>query len=55
MLDKIAEGKVKKFIKENTLINQDFVKDPKETVGQHIKSVDKDAEVTAYVRFSLND
>lgn len=55
MLDKIAEGKVKKFIKENTLINQDSVKNPKETVGQHIKSIDKDAEVVAYVRFSLND
>lgn len=55
MLDKIAEGKVKKFIKENTLWNQDFVKNPKETVGQHVKSIDKDAEIVAYIRFSLND
>lgn len=55
MLDKIAEGKVKKFVKESTLLNQDFVKNPKMTVGQYIKSADADAEVVAYLRFSLND
>lgn len=55
MLDKIADGKVKKFLKENTLWSQDFVKNPKESVGQHIQSVDKEAKVVAYVRFSLND
>ena len=55
MLDRIAEGKVQKFLKENTLLNQEFVKNPKETVGAHIKSVDKDATVVAYKRFSLND
>ena len=55
MLDKIAEGKLAKFIKENTLLNQALVKDPKITVGQFIKNADKDAEVVAYKRFSLND
>jgi elongation factor Ts len=55
MLDKIAEGKLAKFIKENTLLNQSLVKDPKSTVGQFIKSADKDATVVAYKRFSLND
>lgn len=55
MLDRIAEGKVKKFLKDNTLLNQDFVKNPKLSVDAYIKSVDKDAEVVAYVRFSLND
>ena len=55
MLDKIADGKVKKFLKENTLWSQDFVKNPKESVGQHIQSVDKEAKVVAYVRFALND
>ncbi len=55
MLDKIAEGKVKKYIKENTLLNQDFVQNNKVTVAQHIASVDKEATVVAYVRFSLND
>lgn len=55
MLDKIADGKVKKFLKENTLWNQDFVKNPKETIGQHIQAADKDAKIVAYKRFSLND
>jgi elongation factor Ts len=55
MLDKIAEGKLAKFIKENTLLNQSLVKDPKVTVGQFIKNADKDATVVAYKRFSLND
>ncbi len=55
MLDKIAEGKVRKFLKESTLLNQEYVKNPKETVGQHIASIDKEAHVVAYMRFSLND
>ncbi len=55
MLDKIAEGKLRKFFSESTLLNQAFVKDPKQTVGGYIKSIDKDATVIAYQRFSLND
>ena len=55
MLDKIAEGKVNKFLKENTLLNQSLVKNPKLTVGQFIKEADKEATVVAYKRFSLND
>ncbi|MDR0907705.1 MAG: translation elongation factor Ts [Rikenellaceae bacterium] len=55
MLDKIAEGKLAKFLKENTLLNQALVKDPKVTVAQFIKNADKDATVIAYKRFSLND
>ncbi len=55
MLDKIAEGKLRKFFSESTLLNQAFVKDPKKTVDAYIKSADKDATVIAYQRFSLND
>ena len=55
MLERIAEGKVGKFLKENTLLNQALVKDNKITVDQHIKNSDKDATVTVYKRFSLND
>ncbi len=55
MLDKIAEGKLRKFFSESTLLNQSFVKDPKKTVGAYIKEADKDATVVAYQRFSLND
>ncbi len=53
MLDKIAEGKVQKFYKESTLLNQDFVKDNKMTVGQYLKQINKDLTVTGFKRVSL--
>jgi elongation factor Ts len=55
MIEKIAEGKLNKFFKENTLISQDFIKDQKISVGQYLKSIDNEASVTGFVRFSLND
>jgi elongation factor Ts len=55
MIEKIAEGKLNKFFKENTLISQDFIKEQKITVGQYLKSVDPKVLVTKFVRFSLND
>jgi elongation factor Ts len=54
MLGKIAEGKLGKFFKESTLLNQDFIKDNKQTIGQYLKSVDKDLKVTAFKRYTLN-
>ncbi len=54
MLDKIAQGKLGKFFKENTLLNQDFIKESKQTVAQFLKSVDKDLTVTDFKRFTLN-
>jgi elongation factor Ts len=54
MLEKIAQGKLSKFFKENTLLNQDFVKNNKQTIGQYLKSVDKELTVTAFKRFTLN-
>lgn len=54
MLDKIAEGKLQKFYKESTLLNQDFVKDSKMTVGGYLKSVNKELTVTGFKRVSLN-
>ena len=53
MLDRIAEGKLKKFYKESTLLNQDFIKDNKMTIRDYLKSVDASLEVTAFNRFSL--
>lgn len=55
MLDKIAEGKVGKFLKESTLLNQALVKDNKLTVAQFIHNANPEATVVAYKRFSLND
>jgi elongation factor Ts len=54
MLDKIAQGKLAKFFKESTLLNQEFVKDNKQTIGQYLKSVNKDLSVTGFKRFTLN-
>lgn len=54
MLEKIAQGKLAKFYKESTLLNQEFIKDNKQTVGQYLKSKDKDLTVTAFKRFTLN-
>lgn len=53
IVDRIAEGMVKKFLKENTLLNQDFTKDSKKTVAQYLKEADSDLTVTGFVRFSV--
>jgi elongation factor Ts len=53
MLEKIAMGKLNKFYKENTLLNQDFVRDSKLTVGQYIKQVDADLKVVGFRRLML--
>jgi elongation factor Ts len=53
IVDRIAEGMVKKFLKEATLLNQEFTKDSKKTVGQYIKESDKDLQVTGFLRFAV--
>jgi elongation factor Ts len=54
MLEKIAQGKLAKFFKESTLLNQEFVKDNKMTIRQYLQSADKGLTVTSFKRFSLN-
>ena len=41
IIEKIAEGSLKKFYKENTLIHQSFVKDPSLTVAQYVQNLTK--------------
>lgn len=53
ILDKIANGKVKKFLKENTLLNQAYIKDNKLSVAQYLKGVDNDLTVTGFKRYAL--
>jgi len=53
IVDRIAEGMVKKFLKENTLLNQEFTKDNKKTIAQYIQEADKDLKVTGFKRFSV--
>ncbi len=55
MIDKIAHGKLNKFYKESTLLNQDFVKDSKLTVAQYLSSFDKDLTVVAFKRYGLKN
>jgi len=54
MLDKIAQGSLNKFFKENTLLNQVYVKDGKMTIREFLASSDKDLNVTDFKRFTLN-
>jgi elongation factor Ts len=54
MLEKIAQGKLNKFFKESTLMNQEFVKDNKMTIRQYLESADKDLKAVSFVRYSLN-
>jgi len=53
MLEKIATGKLGKFFKESTLLNQDFVRDTKKTVRQFLAENDKDLRVTGFKRLVL--
>jgi len=54
MIDKIAQGKLAKFYKENTLLNQEFIKDSKINIRQYLESVDKQLKITAFKRFNRN-
>lgn len=55
MIEKIAQGNLTKFYKENTLINQQFVKDNNKSVEQVLKEVDKDLKVVAFKRVGLGN
>ena len=55
MLDKIAEGRLQKFFKESTLLNQEFVQFGKISVGEYLKQQDKELTVTEFKRFGLSN
>ena len=52
ILEKIAEGKMRKFFEENTLLNQAVVGE-KESIRELLARADKEATVVAYKRFAL--
>jgi elongation factor Ts len=54
MLDKIAQGRLQKFFKESTLLEQEFVKNNKQTIRQYLESVSKGLTVSGFSRFTLN-
>jgi len=53
MVEKIAQGKLNKFLKENTLLNQEFIRDGKKTVAQYIKETDANLTCTEFKRLQL--
>ena len=57
--DKIVMGKINKFYKENCLVDQEFVKDSKQTVKQYVDSVAKSLgakiEIKEFVRFEKGE
>ncbi len=53
MLEKIAMGKLNKFYKDSTLLNQEFVKDNSKTIAQLLDGVQKGLTVTAFKRISI--
>lgn len=54
MADKIAQGRLNKFFKENTLLSQDFVRDNKMTVEQFLASTASGLTVTDFKRLALS-
>ena len=59
IIDKMLEGRIKKFYKEVCLVDQDFVKDPSVTVAQHLAAVAKsagaDAKIVRFERFVMGE
>lgn len=57
--EKIAEGRMEKFYKENCLAEQDFVKDPDVTVKQYVENCAKELggkiAISGFIRFALGE
>jgi elongation factor Ts len=53
MLNNIAKGKIQRFYKDNTLVNQDYIKDGSMNVAAYVKSVDSGLTVTGFKRVAL--
>ncbi|MFL0809805.1 MAG: translation elongation factor Ts [Agarilytica sp.] len=53
IVEKMMGGRINKFLKENSLVDQPFVKDPEQTVGKLVKAAD--AEVLNFVRYEVGD
>ena len=53
MLDNIVKGKIKRFLKDNTLVNQIFIKDNKINVSQYAFSINPKFSITGFERISL--
>ena len=55
MVEKIAEGKLNKFFKESTLLSQEYTREAKVSVEEHLRKIDKDLTITAFQRAELGE
>ena len=55
MIKNIAQGRMNKFFKENCLMEQEYHRDGKMTIGQYLESVKKGLAVVAFKRVNLNE
>ena len=53
MIENIAKGKLGRFFKDNTLVNQDYIKDSSMSVTAYIRTVDANLTVTGFKRVAL--
>lgn len=53
MINNIAKGRLNKFLKENCLIDQEYIWDKNQTVAQYLHSVNKELTVVDFKRFTL--
>jgi len=53
IIEKMVDGRIKKFLAENSLNDQAFVKDPDITVGKLVSSAG--AEVVSFMRFEVGE
>ena len=57
MIEKISNGKIAKFINDNTLLNQIWIMDPKKKVSDILKEnkVEKEVEVLNFIRYKVGE
>lgn len=54
LLDRIAQGALQKYYKENTLLQQEFIKDAKMSIEQYLHTANKELTVVSFKRITLN-
>ena len=54
MAEKIAQGRLNKFFKENTLLSQDFIRDNKLSVEKFLESTEKGLTVVEFKRLAMS-
>ena len=53
IIEKMVEGRIKKYIKEITLLGQPFVKDPEQSIEKILKSAE--AKVVSFIRYEVGE